>query len=69
MAKKFKVTLKRSLIGCTETQRNTVRCLGLRHRHQTVVIADNPAMRGQIMKVQHMVDVQVESDGTSAKKN
>jgi large subunit ribosomal protein L30 len=51
MAKKFKVTLKRSLIGCTETQR---------HRHQSVVVADNPAMRGQIMKVQHMVDVQVE---------
>lgn len=60
MAKKFKVTLKRSLIGCTETQRNTVRCLGLRHRHQVVVVADNPAMRGQIMKVQHLVDVQVE---------
>jgi large subunit ribosomal protein L30 len=69
MAKKFKVTLKRSLIGCTETQRNTVRCLGLRHRHQTVVVADNPAMRGQIIKVQHMVDVQVEkADGMSAKK-
>lgn len=60
MAKKFKVTLKRSLIGCTETQRETVRCLGLRHRHQSVVVNDNPAMRGQIMKVQHMVDVQVQ---------
>ena len=60
MAKKFKVTLKRSLIGCTADQRDTVRCLGLRHRHQTVTVTDNPAMRGQIMKVQHLVDVQVE---------
>lgn len=60
MAKKFKVTLKRSLIGCTQTQRETVRCLGLRHRHQSVVVNDSPAMRGQIMKIQHMLDVQVE---------
>jgi large subunit ribosomal protein L30 len=60
MAKKFKVTLKRSLIGCTQDQRETVRCLGLRNRQQTVVVADNPAMRGQIMKVQHLLDVQVE---------
>lgn len=60
MAKEFKVTLKRSLIGCTKDQRETVRCLGLRNRQQTVVVADNPAMRGQIMKVQHLLDVQVE---------
>lgn len=60
MAKKFKVTLKRSLIGCTQSQRETIRCLGLRGRHQSVVLADNPANRGQIMKVQHMVEVQVE---------
>lgn len=59
MAKKFKVTLKRSLIGCTETQRETVRCLGLRKRGQTVEVADHPANRGQILKVQHLVDVQV----------
>ncbi len=59
MAKTFKVTLKRSLIGCTESQRNTVRCLGLSKRHQTVDVNDTPANRGQIMKVQHLVDVEV----------
>lgn len=59
MSKVFKVTLKRSLIGCTETQRETIRCLGLRHRHQTVEVKDNPANRGQIFKVQHLVDVEV----------
>jgi large subunit ribosomal protein L30 len=57
MAKKFELTLKRSLIGCTESQRETVRCLGLKKRHQKVVINDNPANRGQILKVQHLVDV------------
>lgn len=59
MSKTFKVTLKRSLIGCTETQRETVRCLGLRHRHQTVEVKDNPANRGQIYKVQHLVEIEV----------
>lgn len=59
MAKTFKVTLKRGLIGTTESQRNTVRCLGLRKINQSKVIADNPANRGQIYKVQHLVTVEV----------
>ncbi len=58
--KKFRVTLKRSLIGCTQDQKDAVRCLGLRKRHQEVVIADSPAMRGNILKVQHLVAVAVE---------
>jgi large subunit ribosomal protein L30 len=61
MSKKFRVTLKRSLIGCTQDQKDTVRCLGLRRRHHEVVIADNPANRGQILKVQHLLDVKVEN--------
>lgn len=59
MAKTFKVTLKRSLIGCTQDQRDTIRCLGLRRRHQTVEHKDGPAVRGQILKVQHLVDIEV----------
>lgn len=59
MAKSFKVTLKRSLIGCTQRQRDTVRCLGLKKRLQTVEVADNAANRGQILKVQHLVDIEV----------
>lgn len=60
MAKKFRVTLRRSLIGCTKDQRDTVRCIGLRKRLQEVVVNDSPAMRGQILKVQHLVDVKPE---------
>ena len=60
MAKTFKITLKRGLIGTTRDQRDTVRCLGLRKINDTRVIPDNPANRGQITKVQHLLDVQVE---------
>ncbi|MEK6772984.1 MAG: 50S ribosomal protein L30 [Bdellovibrionota bacterium] len=59
MAKTFKVTLKRSLIGCTETQKETMRCLRLSKIRQSSNITDTPANRGQIMKVQHLVDVEV----------
>ena len=58
MAKKFNVTLIRSLIGCTETQRETVRCLGLRYRNHTVSVNDTPANRGQIYKIQHLLTVE-----------
>lgn len=59
-AKSFKVTLKRGLIGTTRDQRDTARCLGLRRIGHTRVIVDNPANRGQIYKIQHLIDVQVE---------
>ena len=60
MAKTFVVTQKRSLIGCTSSQRLTMQALGLRGRHKSITMADNPANRGQIMKVQHLVEVKVQ---------
>lgn len=59
MAKTFVVTLKKSLISCSTTQKEAARCLGLRKIRQSREIADNPANRGQILKVQHLVDVVV----------
>jgi large subunit ribosomal protein L30 len=58
--KGFKVTLKRGLIGTTGSQRDAIRCLGLRRINDSKVIKDNPANRGQIYKIQHLVDVKVE---------
>lgn len=59
MAKVFVVKQLRGLRGCTESQRETMRCIGLRRIGHTVEVKDNPANRGQIFKVQHLVDVQV----------
>ena len=59
MEKSFKVTLLRSLIGCSQRQKDTIRCLGLRKIRQTVDVKDSPAHRGQIMKVQHLVEVEI----------
>ncbi len=59
MSKKFEVTLKRSHIGKTETLRKTLEALGLKRINQKIVLEDNLANRGQILKVQHLVDVKV----------
>lgn len=61
MAKSFRVKLKKSTIGSTKTQKDTVRCLGLRKLNSEVVVADNPANRGQIFKVQHLLEVTPEN--------
>ncbi|WP_018924654.1 50S ribosomal protein L30 [Salsuginibacillus kocurii] len=57
MAKKLEITLDRSLIGRPEDQRVTVRTLGLRKVNHTIVKDDNPAIRGMVNKVPHLVSV------------
>ncbi|WP_070121489.1 50S ribosomal protein L30 [Bacillus marinisedimentorum] len=57
MANKLEITLKRSVIGRPQDQRVTVKTLGLRKVNQTVVQEDNPAIRGMINKVAHLVTV------------
>lgn len=57
MANKLAITLTRSVIGRKQDQRETVKALGLRKMHQTVEHQDNPAIRGMINKVAHLVTV------------
>ena len=57
MAKQLQITLKRSLIGRPENQRVTVRTLGLRKLHQSVIHNDNAAIRGMVNQVSHLVEV------------
>jgi large subunit ribosomal protein L30 len=61
-----KVTQVRSVIGRPEDQKDTVRRLGLRHMHDSVVKEDRPDIRGMIAKVRHLVAVEVV--GRSAKR-
>ncbi|GAA0137971.1 50S ribosomal protein L30 [Paenibacillus sp. YSY-4.3] len=55
---KLKITLVRSLIGTSEKQRTTVNTLGLRKVNKSVVQQDNPAIRGMINHVSHLVSVE-----------
>ncbi|KFE41217.1 MULTISPECIES: 50S ribosomal protein L30 [Staphylococcus] len=55
---KIQITLTRSVIGRPETQRKTVKALGLKKLNSSVVVEDNDAIRGQINKVSHLVTVE-----------
>ncbi|SDI07315.1 LSU ribosomal protein L30P [Alteribacillus persepolensis] len=57
MAKKVEITLSRSLIGRPKDQRVTVKTLGLNKVNHSVVKEDNPAVRGMINKVSHLLTV------------
>ena len=53
-----RVTLVRSPIGYSKDHRATARALGLRRLHQTVEHRDNPALRGMIQKIIHLVKIE-----------
>ncbi len=55
---KLKITLTRSLIGRPQTQRDTVKALGLRKHNSSVELPDNEAIRGQLHKVEHLITVE-----------
>ena len=55
---KLNVTLKRSGIGASKTQRRTLEALGLKKLNQTVTQPDNAGTRGQVAKVAHLVVVE-----------
>jgi large subunit ribosomal protein L30 len=62
--KKLKVTLRRSVIGCDDRQRATVRGLGLTRTNASAVLENTPAVRGMVKQVLHLVSVhEVEVDG------
>ena len=61
MAKTVGLKLEKSLIGISQQQKDAVRCLGLKKINSEVVVKDSPAMRGQIFKIQHLLEVTSEN--------
>jgi large subunit ribosomal protein L30 len=58
MAKILRITLVRSPIGYNIRQKQTARTLGLRKLHQVVERPDNPAVRGMVNKISHLLRVE-----------
>jgi large subunit ribosomal protein L30 len=56
--KKLRIKQVRSAIGRVEGQKRTLRALGIRRLHQTVVLTDTPQIRGMIRVVHHLVQVE-----------
>lgn len=54
----LKVTLRRSVIGRPQNQKDTVKALGLGKLNSSVVKPANEAVKGMINTVSHLVDVE-----------
>jgi large subunit ribosomal protein L30 len=54
----IKVTQIRSAIGTKPNQRQTLRSLGLKRIHDTVIQEDRPEIRGMVATVPHLVRVE-----------
>ena len=65
----LRITLVRGLVGCTAEQRRTVRSLGLRRIHQSVVRDDRPEVRGMVRKVLHLVRVEQDAPLPAGKES
>jgi large subunit ribosomal protein L30 len=58
MATTLRVTYKKSAIGYSQRQKDTIRSLGLKRLGQTVELPDNQAIRGMVHHVRHLVVVE-----------
>lgn len=58
MPRKLRITQRRSAIERKEDQKRTIRALGIRRLHHTVVHDDTPQIRGMINVVRHLVEVE-----------
>ena len=56
MAKTLEIRQVKSGVGAPHDQRATLAALGLKHQ-RSVTQKDNPAIRGMIFKVRHLVEV------------
>ena len=54
----IKVTLVKSTIGSTQTQKDTVAALGLKKIRSFRIHEDTPAIQGQIKKFSHLIKVE-----------
>jgi large subunit ribosomal protein L30 len=55
---RLRITLRRSTIGRKRDQKDTARALGLTRLNRTVIRPDNPAIRGMVEKLRHLVSVE-----------
>ncbi len=55
---RLKITQTKSGIGGKRNQRETLRTLGLKRMHDTVVKEDRPEIRGMVATVTHLVTVE-----------
>ncbi|MEE2657059.1 MAG: 50S ribosomal protein L30 [Candidatus Latescibacterota bacterium] len=60
---KLAITQRRSAIGRSHKQQETIRALGIKRLHYTVIHNDSPHIRGMVNKVSHLVEIEERQEG------
>ena len=55
---RLRIKWRKSSIGYSKDQAQTLRALGFRHLNQTIEREDSPSIRGMIGKVKHLLTVE-----------
>ena len=55
---KLRVKWVKSAVGYAQDQKRTIKALGLKRLGQSIEVDDSPAMRGMILKVRHLVNLE-----------
>lgn len=58
MSSQMKITLVKSYIGCTKTQRATLQSLGLKKIRQSVALESTPSNLAAVDKVRHLLHIE-----------
>jgi large subunit ribosomal protein L30 len=61
--KQLSVTQIRSGVGRPQVHKDTLRALGFTKHQQTLIKQDNPAIRGMLFQVRHLVRVEEVAGG------
>ena len=64
----LKVKVIKSFAGAPDTQRRTIRGLGLWKMGQVRILPDTPAIRGMVFKVKHLVSQEVSDEQPRPRK-
>jgi large subunit ribosomal protein L30 len=62
----LRVTYRVSSIGHPQRQKDTVRSLGLRHLHQSIILPDRAEVRGMLRRIAHLVEFEELPDERAA---
>lgn len=55
---KIKITQVKSIIDRSKRQKDTIKALGLRKMHQSVIHEESPQILGMVNKVNHLIKVE-----------
>jgi large subunit ribosomal protein L30 len=69
MPARLRITYRKSAIGYSQRQKDTIRSLGFKRLGQTIELPDHPTVRGMVRHVRHLVTVEEVNEAEATKRD